>query len=218
MTRNAARVHAPAAGAAAFVPASKSLTRLEQAAHGCRGCGLWERATQTIFGEGPAHATLMLVGEQPGNDEDLKGTPFVGPAGRMLDQALEAAGIAREAVYLTNAVKHFKWEPSGKRRLHKKPTAREIWACKPWLEAELSAVRPKALMCLGATAAQALLGPQVRVTEERGKALESTLAPVVMVTVHPSSLLRLPSASDRQRERERFIQDLKTLARLAARA
>lgn len=160
----------------------------------------------------------MLVGEQPGNDEDLKGAPFVGPAGRVLDRALEAAGIPREEVYVTNAVKHFKWEPSGKRRLHKKPSAREIWACKPWLEAELEAVRPTGILCLGATAAQALLGPDVRVTEQRGKALDSELAPVVMVTVHPSSLLRLPSDQDREQARERFVHDLKALARLAQRA
>ena len=218
MTRSAARVRAPIAGAAAFVPAGANLSGLAKAARGCRGCGLWQPATQTVFGEGPAHASLMLVGEQPGNDEDLQGAPFVGPAGRVLDQALRDAGIEREDVYVTNAVKHFKWEPSGKRRLHKKPAPREIWACKPWLEAELSAVRPKALMCLGATAAQALLGAQVRVTEQRGKALESALAPVVMVTVHPSSLLRLPSHADRERERKRFVQDLMTLASLAQRA
>ena len=191
------------------------LFALAKAAGSCRGCGLWERATQTVFGAGPAHARLMLVGEQPGNDEDIQGAPFVGPAGRVLDQALRAAGIVREDVYVTNAVKHFKWEPSGKRRLHKKPTVREIWACKPWLEAELQAVKPRALMCLGATAAQALLGPSVRVTEQRGKPLESTLAPLVMVTVHPSSLLRLPSDADRNRERERFVDDLRALARLA---
>jgi len=157
----------------------------------------------------------MLVGEQPGNDEDLQGSPFVGPAGRVLDQALQAAGIVREDVYVTNAVKHFKWEPAGKRRLHKKPTSREIWACRPWLEAELRTVKPKALLCLGATAAQSLLGPGVRVTEQRGKPIESPLAEVVMVTVHPSSLLRLPSDADRDKERERFVDDLRALARLA---
>jgi DNA polymerase len=215
MTRKAEHGRSAPPGAEAYLPERPGLPALAEAARGCRGCKLWERATQTVFGAGPAHARLMLVGEQPGNDEDLQGAPFVGPAGRVLDQALQAAGIVREQVYLTNAVKHFKWEPAGKRRLHKKPAAREIWACRPWLEAELAAVQPRALLCLGATAAQALLGPGVRVTEQRGKRLDSPLAPVVMVTVHPSSLLRLPSDADRDRERERFVDDLRELARQA---
>ena len=197
------------------MPTRGGLPVLAHAAQGCRGCGLWERATQTVFGEGPARARVVLVGEQPGNDEDLQGAPFVGPAGRVLDEGLRAAGIVREDVYVTNAVKHFKWEPKGKRRLHKKPTQREIWACRPWLDAELRAIKPKAVLCLGATAAQSLLGPAVRVTEQRGKPIDSPLAEVVMVTVHPSSLLRLPSDADREKEHARFVEDLRALARSA---
>jgi DNA polymerase len=155
----------------------------------------------------------MLIGETPGNDEDLTGKPFVGPAGKLLDQALEEAGIDRSRVYLTNAVKHFKWEPRGKRRIHKRPSAGEIWACRPWLEAELAIVKPDALVCLGATAAQALLGRDFRVTQQRGKLLDSKLARYVMATVHPSSILRAPTPADRERERRRFIADLGVITR-----
>jgi uracil-DNA glycosylase family protein len=156
----------------------------------------------------------MLVGEQPGNDEDLEGRPFVGPAGRLLDEALIEAGIDRERTYVTNAVKHFKWEPRGKRRIHKKPSASEIWACRPWIETEIEVIEPVALVCLGATAAQALLGREFRVTEQRGRLLKSDLARYVMATVHPSALLRAPTPEDRQRERKRFVADLKVIARV----
>jgi uracil-DNA glycosylase family protein len=198
--------------AAPFVPSHPTLKKLEGAAKGCTACPLWKRATQTVFGEGPPNAIVMLVGEQPGNEEDLAGKPFVGPAGRLLDAALAEAGIDRAKVYVTNAVKHFKWEPSGKRRLHKKPGAREIAACRPWLEAEIDLLRPKALVCLGATAAQALLGTDFRVTRQRGQFVDSPLAPRVLATVHPSSILRAPDEETRHRERARFVEDLKRIA------
>jgi uracil-DNA glycosylase len=201
-----------------FLPVRHSLPALRTAAKECRGCALWERATQTVFGEGPPEAQLFFVGEQPGNDEDLRGKPFVGPAGRLFDRALAAAGIDRKAVYVTNAVKHFKWEPRGKRRLHKKPTQREIWACRPWLHAELEAVKPEGLVCLGATAAQSLFGPDFRVTTERGRLLDSQLARYVIATVHPSSLLRAPTPDDREREYERFVADLVLIQRALERA
>src|SRR5690606_34678190 len=169
-----------------FLPERRTLPSLQQAAAGCRGCPLYERATQTVFGSGPSNAPLMLVGEQPGNDEDVKGRPFVGPAGRLLDRALEEAGIPRDRAYVSNVVKHFKWLPSGARRLHQKPTAREVGACLPWLEAELELIRPKILVCLGASAAQALLGRAFRVTAQRGQFVESALAKYVTATVHPS--------------------------------
>jgi len=203
-------------GAAAYLPKVLTLTSLRSAAKGCHGCDLYKDATQTVFGAGPQRAQIMFVGEQPGNDEDLQGAPFVGPAGRMFDKALEEAGIAREATYVTNAVKHFKFEPRGKKRIHKRPNTTEIVACRPWLEAELKLVKPRALMCLGATAAQALLGKSFRVTEERGQRVASELAPVVMATVHPSSLLRAPSAEDREREYKQFVADLRALARAIA--
>lgn len=167
------------------------------------------RATQTVFGEGPKGATLMLLGEQPGDQEDVAGKPFVGPAGRILDRALEEAGINRREVYVTNTVKHFKWEPRGKRRIHKKPNSREIAACRPWLEAELRVVRPGLLVCLGATAAQAVFGPKFRVTRDRGKVLASDLAARVVATVHPSSLLRQPDEESREREYKLFVADLR---------
>lgn len=179
-----------------------------EAAH-CRACHLWKNATQTVFGEGKQTSTIMLVGEQPGNSEDLEGRPFVGPAGALLDRALEEAGIDRSTVYVTNVVKHFKWEPRGKRRIHKKPNAAEINACRPWLEAEIAAVRPRVIVCLGATAAQAVIGPKFRVSIERGRFVESTLAPIVTATVHPSSILRAPTDADRRAETARFIADLK---------
>jgi DNA polymerase len=183
------------------------------AARDCRACDLWKTGTQTVFGEGPSRATLMLVGEQPGDQEDLSGHPFVGPAGKLLDKALVDAGIDRSDVYVTNVVKHFKWEPRGKRRIHKKPRVSEIAACRPWLDTEIALVRPKAIVCLGATAAQALLGAAFKVTAQRGTFVESPLAPLVLATVHPSSLLRAPDADTRRREIERFVDDLRLVAR-----
>ncbi len=199
--------------AAEFFPERKSLKAFREAAADCKGCDLWERATQTVFGEGARRAEVVFVGEQPGNEEDLAGKPFVGPAGRLLDDALLEAGIARIQTYVTNVVKHFKWEPRGKRRIHKKPNAREVAACRPWLEAEISLVKPKVIVCLGATAAQALLGPQFRVSKQRGQFIESTLAPYVVATVHPSSILRAPDETRRD-EKRKFIDDLKTVARV----
>jgi DNA polymerase len=198
--------------AADFLPSRLSLTALREAATDCRGCPLWRTATQTVFGEGRKAARLMLVGEQPGDREDLEGRPFVGPAGQLLDEALEDAGIDRADAYLTNAVKHFKWTPRGKRRIHQKPNAAEIAACRPWLDAEIAVVKPRVLVCLGATAAQTLLGRGVRVTKDRGRPLESELAPVAFATVHPSSILRAPDATSRERERDLFVDDLRVAA------
>ncbi|MFL6589972.1 MAG: UdgX family uracil-DNA binding protein [Chthoniobacterales bacterium] len=197
------------------VPETESLTTLRAAAKTCTACHLFRHATQTVFGEGPKGATLMLVGEQPGDQEDVAGKPFVGPAGKMLDRALEDAGIDRTEVYVTNTVKHFKWEPRGKRRLHKKPNSREIAACRPWLEAELRVVRPGLLVCLGATAAQAIFGPSFRVTRDRGKVLKADLAPRVLATVHPSSLLRQPDEESREREYKLFVADLRAAVKAA---
>jgi len=197
-------------------PDNSSLAEVRRAANECTACHLYKRATQTVFGEGPTDAALMLVGEQPGDYEDHEGKPFVGPAGKIMDQALEEAGIDRKEVYVTNAVKHFKWEPRGKRRIHQKPNSREIAACRPWLEAELRLVKPKLLVCLGATAAQTVFGPSFRVTRERGKVLSSKLAPRVLATVHPSSLLRRPDEESRQREYEQFVVDLRTARRAAS--
>jgi DNA polymerase len=202
---------APEAGRA---PAASTLTDLRASAAGCRACELWERGTQTVFGEGPAHADLMLVGEQPGHEEDLAGRPFVGPAGRLMDRALEEAGLDRTRVYVTNVVKHFNWEPRGKVRIHKKPTASHIRACRPWLMSELATVRPRALVCLGATAAHALLGRNVRVTQSRGQPIPSTLAPYVIATVHPSAVLRAPDDAARRAAMERLVGDLAAVARL----
>ena len=196
-----------------LIPDRPTIPSVRDAAKACRACDLWKRGTQTVFGEGGRRAELMLVGEQPGDAEDLAGRPFVGPAGKLLDRALEAAGIDRAAVYVTNVVKHFKWEPRGKRRIHKKPNAGEISACRPWLDAEIQLVRPRAIVCLGATAAQALLGRQFRVTAHRGELIESPLAPMVLATVHPSSLLRAPDDESRRRETQRFIDDLRKIAR-----
>ena len=198
------------------VPATSSLKTLEKAARTCKACHLYKRATQTVFGEGPKAATLMLLGEQPGDQEDLAGRPFVGPSGKMLERALEEAGIKRDEVYVTNTVKHFKWEPPGKRRIHQKPNSRETAACRPWLEAELRIVGPKLLVCLGATAAQALFGPSFRVTRERGKVLSSELAPRVLATVHPSSLLRQPDEESREREYQQFVTDLRAALKASA--
>jgi len=198
--------------AAEFVPDSRSLRTLRQAAAECRGCPLWKDATQTVFGEGPRKARLMLVGEQPGDREDIEGEPFVGPAGRILAQALEGAEIDRGEVYLTNAVKHFKWRPRGKRRLHQTPRAGEVGACKPWLEAELDVVRPLALLALGATAAKALYGSSVRVTRDRGKPIDSPLAPFAALTIHPSAILRLRDHDEREDALAGLVEDLRFVA------
>jgi DNA polymerase len=198
--------------AAERVPDHPTLPSLREAAAGCRACDLWERGTQTVFGEGAAGSRLMLVGEQPGDSEDREGHPFVGPAGRVLDEALEAAGIDRSTVYVTNAVKHFKWEARGKRRIHAKPTWTEQTACRPWLESELEVVRPRVLVCLGATAAQSLLGKQFRVTKERGRWVESDLAEYVTATIHPSSILRQRDDESRHRELDGFVEDLRLVA------
>jgi len=195
-----------------FFPERKSLKAFRDAAADCQACDLWERGTQTVFGEGARRAEVFFVGEQPGNEEDLSGKPFVGPAGRLLDEALTEAGIDRTQTYVTNVVKHFKWEPRGKRRIHKKPNAREITACRPWLEAEISLVNPKVIVCLGATAAQALLGSQFRVSKQRGQFIKSTLAPYIMATVHPSAILRAPDDETRHAEKRHFIDDLKKVA------
>src|SRR5947207_10125045 len=190
-------------------PDSTSWSTVRKAAKDCTACHLHKKATQTVFGEGPKKAPIMLIGEQPGDYEDVAGKPFVGPAGKIMDRALEEAGIDRKEVYVTNAVKHFKWEPRGKRRIHQKPNSREIAACRPWLEAELRLVKPKLLVCLGATAAQAIFGPSFRVTRDRGKVLSSKFAPRVLATVHPSSLLRQPDEQSREREYKRFVVDLR---------
>jgi len=194
-------------------PDTMSWSAMREAAKDCEACHLYKRATQTVFGEGPKSATMMLVGEQPGDYEDVAGKPFVGPAGKIMDQALEEAGIDRSQVYVTNAVKHFKWEPRGKRRIHQKPNSREIAACRPWLEAELRIVKPKLVVAMGATAAQTIFGPGFRVTRERGKVLSSKLAPKVLATVHPSSLLRQPDEESRQREYKHFVSDLRAALR-----
>ncbi len=200
--------------AAALLPARLSLAGLREAARDCTACPLWRTGTQTVFGEGLKRARLFLVGEQPGDREDLAGRPFVGPAGRLLDEALAEAGIDRADAYVTNVVKHFKWEPRGKRRIHQKPNWSEIAACRPWLDGELAVVQPDVLVCLGATAAQALLGRQVRVTRDRGRLLETELAPAALATVHPSSILRAPDEDSRRRERALFVDDLKAAAKL----
>jgi uracil-DNA glycosylase len=201
----------PHKSAASFIPEKPTLPSLREAAHDCKACDLWKSGTQTVFGEGGRRARIIFVGEQPGHEEDLSGKPFVGPAGRLLDQALEEAGIDRNQTYVTNVVKHFKWEPRGKRRIHAKPNAAEIAACRPWLEAEISLIQPEVIVCLGATAAQALLGKQFRVSRQRGEFVKSSLAPRVMATVHPSSILRAPDDETRRVERQRFIDDLKKL-------
>jgi uracil-DNA glycosylase len=203
----------PPRSAVEFIPDRPTLSKLREAARDCRGCQLWQIGTQTVFGEGDRRAEVMMVGEQPGNEEDLTGRPFVGPAGKLLDRALAAAGIDRTTVYVTNAVKHFKWEPRGKRRIHKKPNAAEIAACRPWLDTEIALVKPRVIVCLGATAAQALLGRQFRVTAHRGTFVPSPLAPFVLATVHPSSILRAPDDEARHREMKQFTNDLRTVAR-----
>jgi uracil-DNA glycosylase family protein len=197
--------------AAEYLPASHTLAALRDAAAGCRACPLWGTGTQTVFGEGVETSDVMLVGEQPGDKEDQAGRPFVGPAGRLLDEALAEAGIERTRAYVTNVVKHFKWQARGKRRIHAKPSWTEMMACKPWLDAELEAVKPDVLVCMGATASQALLGRQFRVTKERGRPLESDLAPHVVATIHPSAVLR---AEDREAEFAGLVNDLKFVASL----
>lgn len=204
----------PVRSARSFIPAHLSMAQLRASAAECTGCDLYKRATQTVFGEGTAHASIMFVGEQPGDQEDLTGHPFVGPAGQMLDKALIEAGIARRDLYVTNAVKHFKWEPQGKRRKHKKPAATEIAACRPWLEAEVAVVRPRALVCLGATAAQSVFGKAVRLNDMRGRPWNTPLAETVFVTVHPSAILRHPEAGEREREYGRFVEDLRSIQNL----
>jgi DNA polymerase len=198
--------------AAAYVPERPTLPKLRAAVDGCRGCPLWQNATQAVLGEGRRGAAVMLVGEQPGDQEDREGRPFVGPAGRVLDDALAAAGIDRQTTYVTNAVKHFKWEARGKRRIHAKPTWSEMMACRPWLEAELAVVKPRVVVCLGATAAQALLGKQFRVTKERGTWVESDLAERVTATIHPSAILRQRDDESRHREFASFVDDLEVVA------
>src|SRR5688500_1088370 len=195
-----------------FLPKKRTLSTLREAAAGCRGCHLWRGATQTVFGEGLKRARVMLVGEQPGDKEDLAGKPFVGPAGRELDKGLEAAGIARDEAYVTNAVKHFKFEERGRRRIHQTPKRFEIDACRPWLDAELDVVKPEALILLGATAAKALLGSSFKVTQHRGELLDSELAPVVSATIHPSAILRSRDDAERAAEREAFAADLRVVA------
>jgi uracil-DNA glycosylase family protein len=212
MTRSVSSQVVATGSAADFIPPHPTLSKLREAARGCRGCHLWVNATQTVFGEGPRDAEVILVGEQPGDQEDRAGHPFVGPAGKLLDAALVEAGIDRRRVYVTNSVKHFKFVPIERgRRLHKKPNAAEIRACHPWLEEEIRLVKPRVVVALGATAGQALLGKQFRVTQDRGKVMGSELADAIVATVHPSSILRAPSES-RQEAREEFVADLKRVA------
>jgi DNA polymerase len=199
--------------AAPFVPQTTNLKKLEAAAQGCRGCDLYKTATQAVFGSGPTRARVVFVGEQPGDQEDRQGEPFVGPAGALLDKALADAGIARSEVFVTNAVKHFKWEPRGKRRIHKKPRASEVNACRPWLEAELRAVKPAIVVCLGATAAQSLLGAKFKLMRQRGQVVSSPLAERVVATIHPSAVLRAPDAEGRRIAYESLVADLKVVAK-----
>lgn len=192
-------------------PTLQGLAKISQ---NCRACDLWKRGTQTVFGEGERNAKVMFVGEVPGDQEDLAGKPFVGPAGNLLDKAFAEAGIDRSEIYVTNAVKHFNWEPRGKRRIHKKPSSTEIAACRPWLDAEIDLLKPQVIVCLGATAAQALLGRDFRVTQHRGEFINSPLAPYVTATVHPSSILRAPDDETRHEEMKRFVADLKKVAKV----
>jgi DNA polymerase len=200
------------ATAAPLVPPEPTLEKLRDVAKGCRACPLWKTGTQTVFGEGPARARVLVIGEIPGHEEDLAGRPFVGPAGRVLDDAMQRAGLKREDVYVTNAVKHFKWEARGKRRLHKKPAEREIAACRPWLEAEIDVIAPDLIVCLGATAAQAILGKQFRVTQQRGQLLSLPNGRLVVATIHPSAILRMPDPEVRRQARVQFHEDIKRIA------
>jgi uracil-DNA glycosylase family protein len=202
--------------AAAFLPEKHDLKSLREAASHCQGCPLFANATQTVFGAGPARPEVVMVGEQPGDVEDRQGQPFVGPAGRLLDQLMDEAGIPRQRVYVTNAVKHFKWTPRGKRRLHSKPNSREIFACRPWLEAELEAIKPELLVLLGATAAKSLLGAQFRITKHRGQPIETDWAPWTMATYHPSALLRSKDLPGGDELRDNFLADLQLVARKLA--
>jgi DNA polymerase len=200
-------------GAEAFLPKRRTLKTLREASKGCKGCDLYIPATQTVFGEGPSSARVVFVGEQPGNSEDLEGRPFVGPAGGIFDRALRAAGVDRNEVYVTNAVKHFSFEPRGKARLHKRPKPGEVRACAPWLRAELELIQPDVLVLLGSTAAQSIFGPSFRVTSERGKKLDSELAPFVIATIHPSAVLRAPDADAREDSFQSLVNDLKIVAK-----
>jgi DNA polymerase len=204
--------------AAPLIPVRPTIERLRATAKSCRACPLWKTGTQTVFGEGSAEAKVIFVGEQPGNDEDLAGRPFVGPAGKFLDKVLEEVGIESRRSLRHECCEHFKWEPVGKRRIHKKPNSREIAACRPWLEAELDVVKPTVLVCLGATAAQALLGKDFRVSQQRGELIESPLAPFVMATVHPPSILRAPDDEKRRQAREEFTADMRKVADVIHRA
>jgi DNA polymerase len=195
-----------------FIPARPTLASLDRAAQACTACDLYKNATQAVLGSGPGHAAVFLIGEQPGDQEDLAGKPFVGPAGRVLDDALAEAGIPREEAFLTNAVKHFKWEPRGKRRIHAKPNLGEVKACRPWLEAELALVKPRVIVCLGATAAQTLMGSKFRVTLERGKFFETPWAPWLTATLHPSAILRMPDEDARRLARLQLVEDLTAVA------
>jgi uracil-DNA glycosylase len=208
---------APGQPVSDLLPDRPTLDSVRETARGCKACDLYKRGTQTVFGEGPRRARIMMVGEQPGDAEDLAGHPFVGPAGKLLDRALEEAGIDRDVVYVTNVVKHFKWEPRGKRRIHAKPNSAEIMACRPWLETEIALIKPRVLVCLGATAAQALLGKSFKVSKQRGEFVASPLAPVATATVHPSSILRAPDEQRRREEMEKFVADLRKIAAELAR-
>ena len=194
-----------------LIPPNPTVSNLRKAAADCTACPLFKNETQTVFGEGPAKATIMMAGEVPGNDEDLQGKPFVGPAGRELDKALQEIGLDRSQVYITNVVKHFKWTREGKRRIHQTPNSAEIAACRPWFEAEIAAVQPRVIVLLGATAAKAVLGRDFRVTQHRGELMDSPLGPRVVATVHPSAILRNPDQAARHEERRRFVEDLKTI-------
>lgn len=208
--------HASVTSAAALIPEQLTMPALRGAAVGCQACDLWKVGSQTVFGDGAETAEVMLIGEQPGDQEDLAGKPFVGPAGQVLDQALAEVGIERRKTYVTNVVKHFKWIPKGRRRLHQTPDAGEIAACRPWLENEIALVRPRIIVCLGATAAQALLGKQFRVTRQRGEFIQSPLAPFVLATIHPSAILRIPDSTARAAALRHFVADLgKVAAQLA---
>ena len=195
-----------------FIPPKPTLSKLWQAAQGCRACDLYKTGTQAVLGEGPRQAPLFFIGEQPGDQEDLAGRPFVGPAGRVFDEALAEVGIPRDEAFVTNAVKHFKWEPRGKKRIHQKPTLGEVKACRPWLETELSLVKPQGIVCLGATAAQSLLGPQFRITRDRGRFFDSEWSTWITATLHPSAILRMPDRAKRQEARDFFLDDLRKVA------
>lgn len=210
--RKISRLRNRTSAASTLIPSRPTLASLRRAAAGCKACDLWKTGRQTVFGEGPTYAKIMLVGEQPGDREDRAGHPFVGPAGLLLGRALAEAGIQRNEVYVTNAVKHFKWEPRGKRRIHKKPLASEMEACKPWLEAEIAVVKPQLVVCLGATAAQTLLGRKFSVMRQRGELLSSEIVPRIMATVHPSSLLRTIEEEDRHEQMRLFVNDLRKAA------